>query len=155
MISDGNEKKHDMDDDDAASVMCMLQFVISRLQRRRLKTGGAAVCLRKLQAPASLPQTTGKSQPQKVKEILFTALKKYIWKKREIHPLQTLKPIYIVLPGKDSRENGEMCLIMLIICELCAGRFRQSTSALKPTQTSQRENFQELPSEESDSISTC
>ena len=88
MISD--EKKHDMDDDDAASVMCMLQFVISRLQRRRLKTGGAAVCLRKLQAPASLPQTTGKSQPQKVKEILFTALKKYIWKKREIHPLQTL-----------------------------------------------------------------
>ena len=90
MISDGNEKKHDMDDDDAASVMCMLQFVMSRLQRRRLKTGGAAVCLRKLQAPASLPQTTGKSQPQKVKEILFTALKKYIWKKREIHPLQIL-----------------------------------------------------------------
>ena len=85
IISDGNEKKHDMeDDDDAASVMCMLQFVISRLQRRRLKTGGAAVCLRKLQAPASLPQTTGKSQPQKVKEILFTALKKYICKKREI-----------------------------------------------------------------------
>ena len=34
------------------------------LQRRRLKTAGAAVCRGKLQAPASLAPT-GKSQPQK------------------------------------------------------------------------------------------
>ena len=34
------------------------------LQRRRLKSAGAAVCRGKLQAPASLAPT-GKSQPQK------------------------------------------------------------------------------------------